>query len=46
VNITPDNPKSGRLGAKLSLCGLLLAGFSAAAGAQFKLQQSFEGTTA
>lgn len=31
---------------KLSLCCLLLAGYTAPANAQFKLQESFEGTTA
>jgi hypothetical protein len=33
-------------GLKLSLCCMLLAGYAAPANAQFKLQESFEGTTA
>jgi hypothetical protein len=33
-------------GLKLSLCCMLLTGFAAPANAQFKLQESFEGTTA
>ena len=33
-------------GLKLGLCGLLLAGYATPAIAQFKLQESFEGTTA
>src|SRR5450432_1765684 len=33
-------------GLKLSLCCVLLAGYAAPANAQFKLQESFEGTTA
>ncbi len=46
MNIMPAKADSCRLCIKLALCCLLVAGFAAPAGAQFKLQQTFENTTA
>ncbi len=46
MNITSPKTDSGPLFIQLALCGLLLTGFAAPASAQFKLQQTFENTTA
>jgi hypothetical protein len=46
VNLAPEKTCSIRLVIKLVLCCLLVAGYSVPARAQFKLQETFENTTA